>query len=267
MTKSSRWSKTAGVVLAACAVQLPQVVLAMALASCAGQATSSAPASAPPSEPFLLPQAPTTQETPPASEPHASSDQPPAAWQRLVAAERIWRHPDLDGLCDVDHAGFFVPTSPANASTPPAAPSELGCDPPRQPGAEERVTETSPDTLGAAYCCPRSRSAPLPHSASPASCEEAILDYTHRFNDAPPIDGATASSIGAVINHGSFFAHCPVPDSTAIYVCVAVLEGRAAGVTVRTRPALAVVDACIANGILNLSFPSSPRLAVIQTNF
>jgi|SRR6185369_2809827 len=230
--------------------------LALALASCGAPASRTAAASAPPPT-----KPPAMLGTP------DSSDQPPASWGAFVAEERIWRRPDLDRLCDAAHSGFFMPRLSTDAAIPPVPPTELGCAPPAEPAAlSERITEAPPDLLGTSYCCPRSRTAPLPHTAGAPSCEQAVLDYIHHFSGAPPSD-VSAGSSAAILNRGSYFTHCAVPNSIGIDICAAILEGRAIGVTVRTSPVSPANAECVADSILHLTFPSSSHMDLTRTKF
>jgi hypothetical protein len=77
----------------------------------------------------------------------------------------------------------------------------------------------------------------------------------------------TAGQYGAVLNRGSYFAHCGVPDSMGINICAAVQNGRAVGVTVSTKPRDPRIQSCIAAGVRGLSFPSNPKLDVSRTTF
>src|SRR5205814_6672597 len=70
------------------------------------------------------------------------------------------------------------------------------------------------------------------------SCEAAQSAYVEEMNIGGPRGQAdiTASQYGSIMNGGSYLNGCGLPSSTAVDVCVAVQNGRAVGVTVRTRP-------------------------------
>ena len=101
------------------------------------------------------------------------------------------------------------------------------------------------------------------------SCEAARNAYVEEMTMGGPKGQAdlTAGQYGSVLNRGSYFGHCGVPDSMGINICAAVQNGRAVGVTVTTKPRDPRIQACIAAGVRGLSFPSNPKLDVSTTNF
>ena len=66
---------------------------------------------------------------------------------------------------------------------------------------------------------------------------------------------------------GTYLNSCSVPRSMAVTICAAVQNGRAVGVTVRTKPANGGIASCIAGSVRSMSFPSHPRLDVSTTVF
>ncbi|MCC6217745.1 MAG: hypothetical protein IT376_23000 [Polyangiaceae bacterium] len=109
----------------------------------------------------------------------------------------------------------------------------------------------------------------IPILAGGMSCEGAQAAYVEEMN----IGGAkgpadlTAGQYGAILNKGTYFAHCGAPDDMKINICAAVQNGRAVGVTVTTDPRNPGVAGCIAGGVRGLSFPSHPKLDVTRTSF
>ena len=101
------------------------------------------------------------------------------------------------------------------------------------------------------------------------SCEAAQASYVEEMNVGGPRGQAdiTGGQYSAILNRGSYFAHCGVPDSAKISICAAVQNGRAVGVTVVVTPRNRGVEGCIAAGVRGLSFPSNPKLDVTHTNF
>ncbi len=101
------------------------------------------------------------------------------------------------------------------------------------------------------------------------SCEGAVA----RYNEEITIGGQkgqadlTAGQYGAVLNRGTYFGHCGVPDSMEVNICAAVQNGRAVGVTVTTNPRNGGIAGCIAGAVRGLSFPSNPKLDVTRTAF
>lgn len=113
------------------------------------------------------------------------------------------------------------------------------------------------------------RSGNYPLLAGGMSCESAQAAYVEEMNVGGPRGQAdiTAGQYGAVLNRGSYFGHCGVPDDVGISICAAVQNGRAVGVTVRTKPRNPRLEGCIAGGVRRLSFPSHPKLDVTRTQF
>ena len=101
------------------------------------------------------------------------------------------------------------------------------------------------------------------------SCEQARATYVEQMSVGGPKGQAdiTAGQYGNVLNRGSYFAHCGVPDSMKLNICAAVQNGRAVGVTVVTNPRNARIASCVAGGVRRLSFPSHPKLDVTRTVF
>jgi len=113
-----------------------------------------------------------------------------------------------------------------------------------------------------------SGSAVRPVVSGGGSCESARAAYVEEYkmnNDTPP--DLTAGSYGAVLNRGTYLNSCGVPPSMAVTICAAVQNGRAVGVTVRTRPVNGTVAGCVRGSIFGMSFPSHPRLDVSTTVF
>ena len=104
--------------------------------------------------------------------------------------------------------------------------------------------------------------------AGGGSCEAArnayVLEYKNN-NDTPP--DLTAGAYGAVLNRGTYLNSCGVPPSMAVTICAAVQNGRAVGVTVRTKPANGGIAGCVRGAVFGMSFPAHPRLDVSTTVF
>jgi eukaryotic-like serine/threonine-protein kinase len=109
----------------------------------------------------------------------------------------------------------------------------------------------------------------IPMLSGGMSCEGAVA----RYNEEITIGGTkgqadlTAGQFGAVLNRGSYFAHCGVPESMEVNICAAVQNGRAVGVSVTTNPRNGGVAGCVASSVRGLSFPSNPKLDVTRTSF
>ncbi len=109
----------------------------------------------------------------------------------------------------------------------------------------------------------------VPILAGGMSCEAAQAAYVEEMNVGGPRGQAdiTASQYGSILNGGGYLNGCGLPSSTGVDVCVAVQNGRAVGVTVRTRPHNASAASCIASHVRGISFPSHPKLDVTRTSF
>jgi hypothetical protein len=109
-----------------------------------------------------------------------------------------------------------------------------------------------------------------PIVAGGTSCEAAQAAYVEEYK----IGGGgkvqadlTAGAYGSVLNRGSYFAHCGVPDNMSVSICAAVQNGRAVGVTVSTNPSNGGIAGCVSRAVRGLGFPSHPRLDVTRTTF
>ncbi|MBW2455140.1 MAG: hypothetical protein JRI68_11550 [Deltaproteobacteria bacterium] len=98
------------------------------------------------------------------------------------------------------------------------------------------------------------------------SCEAALASYRETLDPSLPPDLSAADYAG-VLNNGRYFAHCGVPSSMAVQICVAVQNGRAKGVTVRTSPPSGAKQRCVARAVWGLSYPSHPRMDVARATF
>jgi hypothetical protein len=101
------------------------------------------------------------------------------------------------------------------------------------------------------------------------SCEAALNAYTEEMSVGGPRGQAdiTGGQYGSVLNRGSYFGHCGVPDSMGVNICAAVQNGKAVGVTVTTRPRDRGKESCVAASVRGLRFPSHPKLDVTRTQF
>lgn len=114
------------------------------------------------------------------------------------------------------------------------------------------------------------RSGGFPQVAGGTSCSAARNAYVEEYKigggDKVKAD-LTAGAYGAVLNRGSYFGHCGVPDNVTLNICAAVQNGRAVGVTVTTKPSRPGINRCVSSAVRGLSFPSHPRLDVTTTRF
>jgi hypothetical protein len=109
----------------------------------------------------------------------------------------------------------------------------------------------------------------FPTLAGGMSCEQAQASYVDEMNiggKKGPAD-LTANQYGSILNRGTYFGHCGVPDTMGLNICAAVQNGRAVGVTVTSNPRDPRVQACVSNAVRGLRFPSHPKLDVTRTSF
>jgi len=108
----------------------------------------------------------------------------------------------------------------------------------------------------------------FPMLAGGQSCESAQGAYVEemRIGQRGQAD-ITAGQYGALLNSGSYFAGCGVPDSMSINICAAVQNGKAVGVTVTTSPPNGRVASCVNSSVRRINFPSHPKLDVTRTTF
>lgn len=109
----------------------------------------------------------------------------------------------------------------------------------------------------------------LPAPAGSGSCEDAVARYREQIDLEHPdhTPDISASAYSAILNNGSYFAHCGIPSRTRIQICAAVQRGHAVGVTVHTFPANAAAARCIRESVRRLHFPNHPKLDVTHTEF
>lgn len=101
------------------------------------------------------------------------------------------------------------------------------------------------------------------------SCESAQNAYVEEMSVGGPRGQAdiTGGQYGSILNRGTYFGHCGVPNSTGLNICAAVQNGKAVGVTVVAKPRNRGIESCVAASVRGLSFPSHPKLDVTRTTF
>ncbi|MEZ4374005.1 MAG: hypothetical protein R3B07_24495 [Polyangiaceae bacterium] len=139
-------------------------------------------------------------------------------------------------------------------------------------GAFEGTVDV-PHVASTALPSPPDRAAPKAAAASQSSvgtsCEAAIASYQEeiRIGGAAAPPDLSRAQFASVLENGSYFAHCGVPDAMSVDVCAAVRNGRAVGVSIRTDPGNSAIQACIARAVRGLAFPAHPRMDVTRTRF
>lgn len=180
---------------------------------------------------------------------------PTAEWNRLVERRLVWAQPELRNYCPGKSVPRFLPDATSPDHPDIAAARESGC------------TVLGAPHDGATVCCPASLPvASNPNTGGGKGCEEALLDYTPTEKEEES-KSPSAGKYGAVLNRGSYFAQCHVPDTTRLSICAAIRNGKAVGVTVETHPYQPDLAECVAKSVRKLKFPSRPRLDVTKTKF
>ena len=191
----------------------------------------------------------------PATAADAKSSGPTAEWNELVERRQVWAEPELKNYCPGESLPRFLPEATSGDYPDIAAARESGCS----------VLGTSRE--GTTVCCPASLPvATNPNTGGGKGCDEALLDYspTEQEEEAK---SPSAGKYGAVLNRGSYFAHCHAPDSTRLSICAAIRNGKAVGVTVKTQPYQPELAECVAKSVRGLRFPSRSRMDVTKTTF
>lgn len=180
---------------------------------------------------------------------------PTAEWTRLVDQRLVWARPELANYCMGESVPRFLPEATSPDHPHISAARESGCS---ALGASGK---------GTTVCCPASLPvASNPNTGGGKSCDEALLAYTPTEAEAQA-KSPSAGKYGAVLNRGTYFAHCKVPSGTKLSICAAIQGGSAVGVTVETSPYQPELAECVAKSVLELKFPSRARLDVTRTTF
>ncbi|HMA92210.1 MAG TPA: hypothetical protein VKP30_05965 [Polyangiaceae bacterium] len=100
------------------------------------------------------------------------------------------------------------------------------------------------------------------------SCEAAQNAYVEemKMGQRGQAD-ITAGQYGAILNSGQYLNSCGVPSSMGVYICAAIQNGRAVGISVSTTPPNAGIAGCIRGAVSRINFPSHPKLDVTKTTF
>jgi hypothetical protein len=101
------------------------------------------------------------------------------------------------------------------------------------------------------------------------SCEKAHERYkAERGASKPPaIDAKTEEAIKNKLSRGNYLGDCRVPGTTKVHICASILEGRAAGVTVKVTPDDPKLMRCIDEAVRRMSFPEGREMVIASTHF
>jgi len=201
------------------------------------------------------PSSPRTQRSAAGVEGDPKPSGPTAEWNQLVEERLVWAQPELENYCMGDSVPRFLPEATSAGHAHITAARESGCS----------VLATS--HKGTTVCCPASLPvASNPNTGGGKGCEEALHDWAPTEKEEET-KSPSAGQYGAVLNRGSYFAHCKVPNATKLSICAAVQNGSAVGVTVETSPYQPELAECVAKSVRGLKFPSRPRLDITKTTF
>ncbi len=90
---------------------------------------------------------------------------------------------------------------------------------------------------------------------------EQTIDVSAKSSAADVQPGAYA----ALLEDFDRYRGCDLDHEMDVSICVAVVNGRAKGVTVKTQPANARLAACISSAVQRTRFPKSPRMDLVRT--
>lgn len=112
---------------------------------------------------------------------------------------------------------------------------------------------------------------PLTVSAG-TSCEAAYASFQHtmdfssdRSARAPSGPDVPREAFAGVLEDFRHYDRCPMNFEVDVSLCVAVLDGKAHGVTVKTHPGNARLAQCLAGVVRGLRFPKSQRMDLVRT--
>jgi hypothetical protein len=88
------------------------------------------------------------------------------------------------------------------------------------------------------------------------------VDVAAKATTAPDIP---QSAYASVLEDFSNYGRCQLDYEMDVSICVAVLDGKARGVTVKTQPANARLASCVATAVERLRYPKSPRIDLVRT--
>jgi hypothetical protein len=97
-------------------------------------------------------------------------------------------------------------------------------------------------------------------------CQRAFDASVQNVGPGPTAKDATSADYTRVLSRLNVGA-CNPRGTMSIDVCVAVQDGRAAGITVHTTPAASSMGECVSRRVRALSFPSSGGVDLVRTQF
>lgn len=177
-------------------------------------------------------------------------------------------HPDFPGCALGYHARVLSTPAPLCLISVALALGALHCTPPPAPPStpvddgHHAARPTMSDVAEPTRLPGGSSDGVTCEEARDAHPDEVGIGARHSEGPEPP-----DNEFSEPLSKGTYLDECEVGEQTKVSVCAAVMDGKAAGVTVATSPSDAEKEKCVAGKIRGIGFPSHPRLRVVRTSF
>jgi hypothetical protein len=98
-------------------------------------------------------------------------------------------------------------------------------------------------------------------------CEQAHATYQETLDmaAAPAAPDVSRQAFAERLEDFDAYARCDLDQPRDISICVAVQDGKAKGITVKTQPRDARLAACIVEAVGRMRFASSPRMDLVRS--
>lgn len=97
-------------------------------------------------------------------------------------------------------------------------------------------------------------------------CEEAHASFERTIDvSATPGADVPREAYARMLEDFANYRSCDLNHEMDVSICVAVVNGRARGITVKTQPANARLATCIASAVSRLHYPKSPNMDLVRT--
>ncbi len=132
------------------------------------------------------------------------------------------------------------------------------------PKAEDPKPEAVQPVIVKAEAPPRQAVGEPVEGYAEKSCDAAMDGWS---GENPRENGPSAGEVGRILNGGSYLEGCNIPPTADVKICVAMVGGKAVGVTTTLTPG-AVADAeCVSKAVAELTYPKAPGMSVSRTHF
>lgn len=177
-----------------------------------------------------------------------------------MAAMKWWIGAPLVALAALVGCGAGSPAREAKHNTPPDWAQYIGessDDPRGSSGSDGEMSyHSGADDDGVE---------PIDYPSCEEAQEEHALNASGVDEGGPP--DLSADQYGEILNRGGYLDSCYVDRTSEVSLCAAVVDGRAAGITVALHPHDQQVVNCLVELLRDMSFPSHPRMDVTRTRF